>query len=156
MKKNKKKNERKLTENSKINRMIQKKAMLQKQILSHLKILRKFVTKSVFILKHNSSFLTEIQIAKTDETNKLVINAMHQMKMISVRTEKTSTTDSVDVSKLISTAIAIEATNILQTNHNLISNFIEISSTTSQSQSFRSFAEKMQYRKELTKQFQKQ
>ena len=157
-----KKNKRKLAENSKINRMIQKKAMLQKQILSHLKILRKFVTKSVFILKHNSSFLTEIQIAKTDETNKLVINAMHQMKMISVRTEKTSTTDFIDVLKLISITIAIEITNILQMNYNLISNFIEVSSTTLNSknfnlisifnltsQSLRSLAEKMQYWKKI-------
>ena len=154
MKKNKK-NERKLAENSKTNRMIQKKAMLQKQISSHLKILRKFVTKFIFILRHNFSFLTKIQIVKTDKTNKSVINAMHQMKMISVKTEKTSTVNFVDVLKLISTAIAIEITNILQTNHNLISNFIEISNTTSQSQSFRSFAEKMQYRKKFTEQFQK-
>ena len=177
MKKNKK-NERKLTENSKTNRMIQKKTMLRKQISPHLKILRKFVTKFVlfvtkfvFILKHNFSFLTEIQIVKINETNKSVINAMHQMKMISVRTEKTSTADFVNASKLISTAIATEATNILQTNHNLISNFIEISNTTlnsenlnlisifnltTQSQSLRSFAEKMQYRKKFTEQFQKQ
>ena len=149
--------------------------MLQEQTSPHLKILRKFVTKSVFfvtksvfILRHNFSLLTEVQIVKISETNKSVINAMHQMKMISVRTEKTSTTDSVDASKLISTAIATETTNILQTN-NLIFNFIEVSSTTLNSknfnlisifnltsQSLRSLAEKMQYRKKFTEQFQKQ
>ena len=108
----------------------------------HMKILKNAESKSVFIsVVKKSQKMTEFQINNIIKANKSVMKT----KMISIIFKKISTANAVEVSNifnllLISLTNAIKATNILQTNHNLISNFIEVSNTALNSKNFDSIS----------------
>ena len=96
-----------------------------------------FVAAFISIFEKKFQKTTEIQINNIIETNRFVVKT----KIILIIFKKISTASAVEISSFdylwISSTNAIEAANILQTNQNLNSNFIEISNTTLNSKNFK-------------------
>ena len=134
-----------------------------------MKIFETAVKTFAFIFENEFQKTTEAQINNTIETNKFVVKT----KMISIIFKKTSTANAVKILNFdhlsISSANAIEAANILQTNQNLNSNFIEISNTSlnfnvtlnfnfdlTSSPQYWTVTKEIQHRKKIKKRFQQQ